>query len=45
MPWLSPDQIVRGRISAKKSDEAMAEQVEGLVGSLAGKRVGITSGI
>jgi len=42
MPWLSPDQIrPRANFREKIGMKRWAEQVEGLVGSLAGKRVGI----
>ena len=42
MPWLSPDQIrPRANFREKIGMKRWAEQVEGLIGSLAGKRVGI----
>ena len=42
MPWLSPDQIrPRANFREKIGMKRWAEQVEGLVGSLSGKRVGI----
>ena len=42
MPWLSPDQIrPRANFREKVGMKRWAEQVEGLIGSLAGKRVGI----
>ena len=42
MPWLGPDQIrPRANFREKIGMKRWAEQVEGLIGSLAGKRVGI----
>jgi Xaa-Pro dipeptidase len=42
MPWLSADQIQpRANFREKLAMKHWAEQVEGLVGSLAGKRVGV----
>ena len=42
MPWLSPDQIrPRANFREKIGMKRWAEQVEGLVGSLSGKRVGV----
>ena len=42
MPWLAPDQIrPRANFREKIGMKRWAEQVEGLVGSLAGKRVGV----
>src|SRR5258708_26218423 len=42
MPWLSPDKIrPRANFREKIGMKRWAEQVEGLIGSLSGKRVGI----
>ncbi|HLT02652.1 MAG TPA: Xaa-Pro peptidase family protein [Geminicoccaceae bacterium] len=42
MPWLSPDQILpRANFREPIGMKRWAEQVEGLIGSLAGKRVGV----
>lgn len=42
MPWLSPDQIQpRANFREKLAMKHWAKQVEGLIGSLAGKRVGV----